>query len=203
MTEPNPDRARDALERAIELLVFAPLGAGLFVRDSAPSLLATFVARGRAEVDRTHEAVSRRVTTARSLGQVAVAFGVPMARERLRRHLDEARARAGGLVGAAPGPPAGPPHAPGTPGATGPANTAEPPPPPAGPAAAPAGANGAAPDAPASADLPIPGYDELSASQVVERLAGLAPGELDAVRAYELAHRNRRTILGRIEQLAG
>ncbi|GIU87783.1 MAG: hypothetical protein KatS3mg009_2298 [Acidimicrobiia bacterium] len=202
MTEPNPDRAREALERAIEILVFAPLGAGLFVRDSAPSLLATFVARGRAEVDRTHEAVSRRVTTARSLGQVAVAFGVPMARERLRRHLDEARARAGGLVGS-PRTPPGAPHTPGTPGPPGPAATAEPPPPPAGPAAAPSGANGAAHDAPSSADLPIPGYDALSASQVVERLAGLAPGELDAVRAYELAHRNRRTILGKIEQLAG
>ena len=33
--------------------------------------------------------------------------------------------------------------------------------------------------------LPIPGYDALSASQVVERLAGLSAGELDAVHAYE------------------
>ena len=52
-----------------------------------------------------------------------------------------------------------------------------------------------------TAELPIPGYDALSASQVVERLAGLADDELDAVRAYEAAHRNRRTILGKIEQL--
>jgi hypothetical protein len=56
--------------------------------------------------------------------------------------------------------------------------------------------------APTSADLPIPGYDELSASQVVERLVGLAPSELDAVHAYEVANRQRRTILGKIEQLA-
>ena len=57
-------------------------------------------------------------------------------------------------------------------------------------------------DPEARADLPIPGYDALSASQVVERLAGLPSSELDAVYAYEAAHRQRRTILGKIEQLA-
>jgi hypothetical protein len=57
-------------------------------------------------------------------------------------------------------------------------------------------------DAPTSEELAIPGYDALSASQVVERLAGLEPDELDAVQAYEVAHRQRRTILGKIEQLA-
>jgi hypothetical protein len=41
----------------------------------------------------------------------------------------------------------------------------------------------------------------LSASQVVERLVGLGADELDAVRSYELANRNRRTILGKIDQL--
>jgi hypothetical protein len=73
------------------------------------------------------------------------------------------------------------------------------------PSAAPFGApsNGdAARSAASSAALPIPGYDALSASQVVERLIGLAPDELDAVHAYEATHRQRRTILGKIEQLA-
>ena len=56
-------------------------------------------------------------------------------------------------------------------------------------------------DAPDAASLPIPDYDELSASQVVERLDGLAPDELDAVRAYESAHRGRNTILGKLAQL--
>jgi hypothetical protein len=55
---------------------------------------------------------------------------------------------------------------------------------------------------PASSELPIPGYDALSASQVVERLAGLSVDELSVVEAYETAHRKRRTILGKIEQLA-
>jgi hypothetical protein len=74
-------------------------------------------------------------------------------------------------------------------------------PPPPAPAPAPvARANGN--DAAARAELPIPGYDALSASQVVERLIGLEGEELDAVRDYETTHRNRRTILGKIEQLA-
>ena len=46
-----------------------------------------------------------------------------------------------------------------------------------------------------SAELAIPGYDSLSASQVVQRLAGLAPPELEAVRTYEAADRGRRTNL--------
>jgi hypothetical protein len=56
-------------------------------------------------------------------------------------------------------------------------------------------------DAPEAADLAIPGYDSLSASQVVQRLAGLSREELSAVGAYEQAHRGRRTILNRIDQL--
>ena len=51
--------------------------------------------------------------------------------------------------------------------------------------------------------LPINNYDTLSASQIVPRLAGLRPDELTRVRAYENAHRRRRTILGRIAQLQG
>jgi hypothetical protein len=49
--------------------------------------------------------------------------------------------------------------------------------------------------------LAIPGYDALSASQVVQRLAGLADDELEAVRTYEAATRGRRTVLNRIAQL--
>jgi len=55
----------------------------------------------------------------------------------------------------------------------------------------------------AAQGLPINNYDTLSASQIVPRLAGLRPDELTRVRAYENAHRRRRTILGRIAQLQG
>lgn len=51
--------------------------------------------------------------------------------------------------------------------------------------------------------LPIEGYDGLTAAQIVERLAGLTPQQLQAVRRYEASGRHRRTVLGRIDQLAG
>jgi hypothetical protein len=54
---------------------------------------------------------------------------------------------------------------------------------------------------PSADQLAIPGYDSLSASQVVQRLAGLSKDELEAVGAYESAHRARRTILTRVNQL--
>jgi len=57
-------------------------------------------------------------------------------------------------------------------------------------------------DVPSAAALPIPDYDELSASQVVERLEGLDRDSLEAVRRYESEHRGRNTILGKIAQLS-
>jgi hypothetical protein len=52
-----------------------------------------------------------------------------------------------------------------------------------------------------TARLAVPGYDSLSASQVLPRLEGLSPPELEALRAYEEAHRGRKTVLGRVAQL--
>jgi len=49
--------------------------------------------------------------------------------------------------------------------------------------------------------LSIPGFDTLSASQVVQRLDGLSREELVSVRAYETSTRGRRTILNRVDQL--
>ncbi len=58
-----------------------------------------------------------------------------------------------------------------------------------------------APAPTAALNLAIPDYDTLSASQVVRRLDGLGPDELDAVRRHEAASRMRRTILHRVDQL--
>ena len=57
--------------------------------------------------------------------------------------------------------------------------------------------------APEPRPLAIPGYDTLSASQVIPRLDALRPDELEAVRHHEAGHRARRTILSRIAQLQG
>jgi hypothetical protein len=203
----------DRIERTLEVLVYAPLGFGLFLKDTAPTFINLFVSRGRAEVDRRHGEVQQRVTTARSLGQVTMAFGPPIVRERVTRTVADARRRAEALLGtsAPASAPGEVPSAPAEPDPVAPAASTPPAPvtsfaataaPPAEPAttwAAPP-SNG---DPARSAGLPIPGYDALSASQVVERLVGLAPEELDAVHRYESSHRQRRTILGKIEQLAG
>jgi ferritin-like metal-binding protein YciE len=50
-------------------------------------------------------------------------------------------------------------------------------------------------------DLPIAGYDTLNAGQVIKRLPRLSQDELQAVERYERAHRNRKTVLAKIEAL--
>ena len=53
----------------------------------------------------------------------------------------------------------------------------------------------------AAEELPIEEYESLAASHVVARLEGLSPSELRRVRRFEAAHRGRRTVLGKIDQL--
>lgn len=54
---------------------------------------------------------------------------------------------------------------------------------------------------PSAEGLAIPGYESLSASQVVQRLGGLSEAELLAIEAYEQAKRARKTVLGKIDKL--
>ena len=64
---------KDRIEQTIEMFVYAPIGAGLYLKDMGPTFVNMFVARGRAEIDRRQAQVQQRTTTARSIGQVAVA----------------------------------------------------------------------------------------------------------------------------------
>jgi ferritin-like metal-binding protein YciE len=50
-------------------------------------------------------------------------------------------------------------------------------------------------------DLPIPGYDSLTADEIASRLSGLSQGDLIKVAAYERAHESRQTVLERIDSL--
>lgn len=52
-----------------------------------------------------------------------------------------------------------------------------------------------------STTLALADYDHLPASDIVSMLAGLEPRERDAIEAYELHGRHRRTILGKLAQL--
>jgi hypothetical protein len=134
------------------------------------------------------------VGNARYLGRRAIREAEPALR-RLAQGLGE---QAGGLlqvVGVVPpaSPPGGAAPAPSSPAPSG-----------AAPAPEPVSGNGSSPPAPtgpAADDLAIPDYESLSASHVVNRLPGLTPDELEAVRLYETAHRGRKTILNKVAQL--
>ena len=191
-------------ERLLEVLVYAPVGAVLSAAEELPH----WRERGR-------KAVAGQVATARVVGELAVRFG--------RRRLDEAvaswttsssgreagaadlggderveQAPAANVVAAVDQDAGGAGDAPGrtvgvagrTVGATGSAA-----------AAAKAVHEPGASHVPPVGSLAIPGFDTLSASQVVPRLDGLGRADLVAVRAYETAHRRRRTVLGRVDQL--
>jgi len=193
-------------ERALDLLVYAPLGVALYLRDTVPTFVNLFVSRGRAELGQRRQQAQDQVAQAKALGEFAVNFGGPKVRERVEKGIALARKGAESVLGGATDE-GGVPDA--ADGATSPAAPLPPDPVAANSNAAsePVGeptttttTTTAAP-APAATTLVIPDYDELSASQVVERLDGLPASELDAVRAYEEAHRARRTILYKIEQL--
>ncbi|HVL05795.1 MAG TPA: hypothetical protein VM388_07395 [Acidimicrobiales bacterium] len=163
----------DPGEQLLDLLVYAPLGLLLEARDLVPKL-----------AEKGRQRMGGQVTVARMIGEVAVRQGQRRAETVVKRLRDQ-------QTGAGAGARAGRPE----PDVAQPADGHRPPF--RGPAPASTPAN---PDA---AGLAIPGYDTLSASQVVPRLEGLSPGELEAVRAYEVATRGRKTVLTRIDQLRG
>jgi cytoskeletal protein RodZ len=193
-------------ERALDLLVYAPVGVALYLRDTVPTFVNLFVSRGRAELGQRRQQAQNQVAQAKAMGEFAVNFGGPKVREHVEKGIALARKSAESVLGGADeegGVPGAADEAPSPAPAPRPdraAANSKAPKRPTGESTATATATTAAP-APASTTLVIPDYDELSASQVVERLDGLPASELDAVRAYEEAHRARRTILYKIEQL--
>lgn len=179
----DDERTKGPIGQAIDAFVYAPIG--LFF--DGPSLLPKLVEDGR-----------NHAKGARVFGEFAVRQG----RAELQRRLGDAGAQAEEVLrtlGILPDDEAEPP---GPPGSGMPAATTAP-----GPTAA--SGNGAATDVPGRAEaeapavetLAITDYDSLSASQVVTRLEGLEPDELEAVRAYESAHRGRKTILNKVAQI--
>jgi len=161
-------------DKLLDLFVYGPAGLALTAAEEFPRL----VEKGRHRID-------GQLHAARLVGQFAVQMG--------RRQLDSTVGQwFGGANATRPAAPARRDHV-HEPAAMAAPDAGPPSPPPT------ASDNGAL----ASDALGIPGYDSLSASQVVQRLGGLSPAELGAIRDHELAHRHRRTILNRVEQLLG
>lgn len=184
---------RSPLDQVLDLLVYAPVGLALAVRDELPRL----VERGKSQTD-------SQVALARMLGQMAAGKGQQEIAKMLNaKRFNEVWGRISGTTGAAgerppPTEQAAEPKAepkdepkdePKGKAKPKPARSAAP-----SPSSSPSGG-------PSAGDLAIPGYDALSAPQVVQRLSGLSAEELEAVGAYEEATRHRQTILGRIAQL--
>lgn len=77
---------------------------------------------------------------------------------------------------------------------------------PAEPAAAPIEVDDTDAEEPADEHVPsgalaLPDYDQLPAAHIVGKLAGLTDDERADIEAYEIAHRHRRTVLGKLDQL--
>jgi hypothetical protein len=214
-----PDE-KPPLDRALDLFVYAPVGMALYVRDMLPSMMGIFVSRGKREV-KSHlpgsEApapptppvpvpdvtdIRRKMGDGIGMARGVAGGGIGLARDMtgtalqglmaFRNLAAQAAAADQATTTWQPDPTAPPSAAFTAPGSAPVADHA------AAAAAAPAHAE----PAPEVADLPIPDYDELSASQVIERLEGLDAGSLEAIRAYEASHRGRNTILGKIAQLS-
>ena len=174
------DESRSPAERILDLIVFGPAGLALTAAEEFPKL-----------VDKGRNHLEGQVRTARLVGQVAVQMGRRQLGQMASQRMSKPPAPAADRSDRAPSEPEAqsPP----------PPRYAPAPAPPAESTAATAGSqvNGNGSLRP----LAIPGYDSLSASQVVQRLAGLSQAELIDVRAHEQSHRHRRTILNRVEQL--
>ena len=181
---------KSPLEQALDLFVYAPIGLALTARDELPKL----AEKGRSRL-------TGQLMMARMIGQFAVQQGQKEAEKTVKQAVKKVSDM--GVVRvetATPTPAPAKAPAPATaPVATAAAPTPAPAPEPAKAEPAASTTNGGG--VPPVDELGIPGYDALSASQVVQRLAGLSAGELDAVARYEAATRHRKTILSRVSQL--
>ena len=174
------DDERPPIERVLDLALYAPVGAAITLREQLPK----HIRQGR-------QAMENRVQLARFIGQMAVQMG----QRELAKRIEEQRAAKAEQVLDEPVPQ--PDSQDGTPvGEVDhdlvPAEPVEP----AEPSAEPA-------EPPAADTLPISDYESLAAIHVVERLRSMSPDEIELIRRFEVAHRSRRTILAKIDQLQG
>jgi hypothetical protein len=171
----NDDKS--PVDQLLDVFVYAPIGL-LF---EGRTVFQQLVDKGRSQAD---------------MAKVVGKFAVQQGQKEAGKAVERLGSQAGDLLAAFAGANRNG-AAPGTRSAASPARTV-----PTGPTP-PTGTAGAASSGPPADSLAIPDYDSLSASQVVNRLAGLSTEELRAVRSYEGANRARKTILNKAAQLLG
>lgn|GEM_PF-835664 len=214
-TENNDDQGRDALEQVLaqskELLVYAPIGLVLYLKDTAPSFLKLFAARGRTEVGQRGKSVGEQLDSARSLG-TNLALPSIESLKTLTNSLGKIRQAAENAVSAlqllagrdsdSPDLKSPEPEAPDskTPDSKladsklAKSKLAK---------ASKAKLSVATPSDSESEQLLIPDYDGLSASQIIALLDGLTPADRAAIAKYESENRHRVKILDQIDHLDG
>jgi hypothetical protein len=161
----EPGTVRPPLERVLDLVWYAPVGAVLTLRDHLPKHAA-----------QRRQAIHNRVQLSHFIGRLAVDQGrQELARRTAQRRDQRAQSEEPAAAGADPAAPVA---------ASVPDTTHE--------------RSGTHLDA---STLPIDGYESLAAIHIVDRLGGLDDAELDAIEEFELAHRARRTVLAKIDQV--
>jgi hypothetical protein len=182
MADPHDEHSEGTSlnERIVDLLVFVPAGLAVTVVEELPKL-----------AERGRERLGVQMSSARAVGKFVVQAGT----DEFRRRSESLLHRGGGRSTVGDPSKGGPSNRPAA-APPGPGPTRSSPAPPV--RIQPAAGNG---HIPLVSTLSIPGFDTLSASQVVQRLDGLNRMELVSVRAYEASTRGRRTILNRVDQL--
>ncbi len=203
---PGQSPLSNPLDQLVELFVYAPVG----LLYEYPEVIPRLVKRGRSQVQLARLLAQMAANQARSgagttgglppLDTLAavVAPGLGQAAGAACNLLARLVTDLGAAVGLAPQQP----PADQEPRVAEPARAADPPStaadtPRPEPAAAPVPAEpgrGAGP-------LPIAGYDSLTAREVIGLLDDLSPGQRHQIRAHETAHRGRKTILAKLDQL--
>ena len=174
----TPDDGPSPVDQLLDLLVHAPIGL-LYERDK---VMETVVKRGRSQVQLARlmagmarqqvDVESKLIEAAGAAGSV-VAKGITDVGARLGLAPQPVTGTDVPAARVTPEAPAPEPSTPGTPMA----------------------------ESVPVAVLPIAGYDELRAKDIVGMLADLTADQRAAVRAHETATRARKTVLGKLDQL--
>lgn len=188
------DLINKVVQQSKEMFLYGPVGLALYLKDTAPTFLKIFIARGRNEVNQKTKSVGEQIESAKTAG----ANIVPPAPEVLRALSDglaRARTAAENALGALSvlaqrqdhKKIVANPSVQSEPSVDKSKNSDK------KPTVKTAGSE--------SAELMIPDYDGLSASQIVSLLEGLTPKQRSEIAKHEAAHRNRVTILSQIDKL--